>query len=328
MSDALIQLLLFTSKSIIIFILVAGLFIALIAIAAKNKSKSKGKLLVTNLNDKFDETKQAILVETLEKKAYKKYLKDKKAEEKKRPERKSIYVINFNGDIKASAVKALSEEITAILNVATPQDEVLLKLESPGGVVHGYGLAAAQLVRLREKHIPLTIAVDKVAASGGYMMACTANKLIAAPFAIIGSIGVIIQIPNFNRVLKDKHIDFEQLTAGEYKRTLTVFGENTPEGKEKMQDILNKTHTLFKHFITDYRPQVNIQEVATGEHWFGQEAMSLKLIDEIKTSDAWLLEKQQQANLYEICFETSKPLLARLTSAAANLCQRLLFTNN
>jgi serine protease SohB len=267
--------------------------------------------------------KEAILSHTLDKKAFKKYSKEKKAAAEQQAARKNVYVMNFNGDIKASAVASMSEEINAILSVATPKDEVVLRLESPGGMVHGYGLASAHLMRFRARHIPLTVTVDKVAASGGYMMACVGNKILSAPFAITGSIGVIIQMPNFNRFLKDKNIDFEQMTAGEYKRTISLFGENTKHGKEKMQETIEDTHQLFKNFITSNRPQVDIQQVATGEHWFGEESIGLKLVDELKTSDDYLLELSQHANLFEIRFEIAKPLLAKLSGAAANIWHKL-----
>ena len=181
-----------------------------------------------------------------------------------------VFVLNFDGDWKASAVNLFREEITAILCVAKPQDEVVVRLESSGGVVHGYGLAASELQRIKDHHIPLTIAVDKVAASGGYMMACVADKILAAPFAIIGSIGVLAQLPNFHRFLKKHDVDFEQITAGQYKRTLSLFGENTSDGRKKFQTEINEAHQLFKQFITEHRPQIDIDKLATGEYWFGQ----------------------------------------------------------
>lgn len=323
MYDALIQLALFTSKFLIVFIFIIAVLVTILALAAKAKDKTKGKLTVKKLNDRFDEMKEAILVETLDKKEFKKYSKEKKAADEQKDKRKKVYVMNFHGDIKASAVASMSEEINAILSVATPKDEVVLRLESPGGMVHGYGLASAQLMRFRSKHIPLTVTVDKVAASGGYMMACVGNKILSAPFAITGSIGVIIQMPNFNRFLKEKHIDFEQMTAGEYKRTISLFGENTKHGKEKMQESIEDTHQLFKNFITTNRPQVDIQKVATGEHWFGEESLGLKLVDELKTSDDYLLELSHHADLFEIRYEIAKPLLARLSGAAANIWHKL-----
>jgi serine protease SohB len=191
--------------------------------------------------------------------------------------------------------------------------------------VHAYGLAAAQLSRIREKKIPLTVTVDKVAASGGYLMACVANKILAAPFAIIGSIGVVVQMPNFHRLLKQKHVDFEQLTAGDYKRTLTMFGHNTEEGREKLQEEIEEIHHLFKDAIQANRPQIDIEKVSTGEHWLGTQAFSLRLVDKIETSDDYLVAKSEAANLYEISYETKKSLSQKLT-AAANMAKQSLFS--
>ena len=130
----------------------------------------------------------------------------------------------------------------------------MVRLESGGGLVHGYGLAAAQLVRLKDAGLTLTVCVDKVAASGGYMMACVADKVVAAPFAVIGSIGVVSQLPNFHKWLKNHDVDYEMFTAGDYKRTVTVFGENDAEDRAKYQEELEQTHALFKHFVNTYRP--------------------------------------------------------------------------
>lgn len=327
MAAILFELGLFSAKAFIILIVVLAILIVFFVLLGRGKDKSKGKLVVKNLNKKYTEAEESVLIQTLPKKQFKHYLKDKKAEEKlksKDTEMKKVFVLNFMGDIKASAVSGLREEINAIINVAKSGDEVVLRLESAGGVVHGYGLAAAQLARLRAKQIDLTITIDKIAASGGYMMACIANRILSAPFAIVGSIGVIVQLPNFNRVLKDKHVEYEQIMAGEYKRTITMFGENTPEGREKMQQDIDDIHQHFKKLIKDNRPDINIQEVATGEHWLGQDALRLKLVDEIKTSDEYLMDCSKHAKLFEICYETKKPLLARLGGGAAGLLRNYL----
>ena len=328
MSDTLMQLGLFASKSIIIFLLVAGLFVTFFALLAKGKAGSKGMLRIKNLNDTLDEQTESLYAETLPKKQFKAFLKSKKAADKLKAasneKPKNVYVLDFHGDMKASAVGALSEEITAVLSVATPQDEIVLRLESAGGYVHSYGLAAAQLMRIREKNIPLTITIDKIAASGGYLMACVGNKVLSAPFAIIGSIGVLVQIPNLHRILKDKHVDFVQLTAGEYKRTVTMFGENTEAGREKLKQEIEEVHQLFKNLIKTNRPHIDIQKVATGEHWLGQQAITLNLVDSIQTSDAYLLERRTCANLYEISYETRKSFLTKLTSSASHMREKLL----
>jgi len=243
----------------------------------------------------------------------------------RRKNNQKIFVLDFKGDIQASAVENLREEITLILATAKAgRDRVVVRLESPGGMVHGYGLAAAQLVRLRDAGFHLTICVDKVAASGGYMMACIANEIITAPFAIVGSIGVVAQVPNFNRLLKQHNVDFELYTAGQYKRTVTMFGENTPEGKAKFEEELQQTHVLFKHFVEKYRPQLNVDKVATGEHWYGEDALNLNLVDKLQTSDEYLLALLAQHDVYVINTRKKATLGEKLGLQAAQMADSLI----
>jgi serine protease SohB len=239
--------------------------------------------------------------------------KAKKEARNKAESEKRLFVLTFNGDLKASAAASLTEEVTAILTVATPEDEVLVRLYSAGGLVHAYGLASSQLQRIRDKQIPLTVAIDKVAASGGYMMACVANKIIAAPFAIVGSIGVVAQIPNFNRLLKKHDIDYELITAGKYKRTLTVFGENTEEAREKFRQEIDETHELFQAFIAENRPQVNLENVATGEHWYGSKALERNLVDCLMTSEDYLMQASTKKSIYEIKHMAKKSLAQKFS---------------
>ncbi|WP_376707971.1 protease SohB [Kangiella sp. TOML190] len=224
-----------------------------------------------------------------------------------------LYVLDFEGDLEASGVESLREEITAVLVTANKQDEVLVRLESPGGMVHAYGLAASQLQRIRQAGHKLTIAVDEVAASGGYMMACVADKIVSAPFAIIGSIGVVAEIPNFNRLLDKAHVDYEQHTAGDYKRTLTMFGQNTSHGREKFKQELEETHQLFKSFINQNRPDLEIEKVATGEHWYGSQALALGLVDDISTSDDLIHKAMQDKDVYAVKYDIKKPLTDKLS---------------
>ena len=248
----------------------------------------------------------------------------KEARARKKTNQK-IYVLDFKGDMAASAVESLREEITLILSTAKAgRDRVIVRLESPGGMVHGYGLAAAQLVRLREAGFHVTICVDKVAASGGYMMACIANEVLSAPFAIVGSIGVVAQVPNFNRLLKENKIDFELYTAGQYKRTVTMFGENTEEGKAKFEEELQQTHALFKHFVEKYRPQLNVEKVATGEHWYGQDALDLNLVDKLQTSDEYLLGLLPQHDVYLIQTRKKPTLGEKLGLQAAQIADSFI----
>ena len=287
------------------------------AISITNFSK-KYQEQQTSLNHFFlseEELKQQEKAEKEAEKAKAKAEKKRIKEGKEKPEEEQkarLFVLDFNGDVHANAVNALRKEITALLSIAKPNDEVLLKLESPGGVVHGYGLAASQLQRLKAKNIPLTVAVDKVAASGGYMMACVADKIISAPFAVIGSIGVVAQVPNIHRLLKKHDIDVDVMTAGEYKRTVTLVGENTEKGKQKFQQELEETHDLFKQFVTQHRPQLDIEKIATGEHWFGQQALALNLVDEIATSDDLLVKAVEDKEIIELKYKEKKNLTQRI----------------
>lgn len=314
------ELFLFTSKLFILLFLLVVFLLITVLILSKAKEKAKEKLQIKNLSEYYSNLKNKWLADILPAKEYKKLLKEnkarEKAEKKENKKKKSVFVMNFTGDVKASAVSGLSEMITAILQVATPVDEVVLRLESPGGMAHAYGLAAAELMRFRARNIRLIIAIDKVAASGGYLMACVADKIIAAPFAIIGSIGVIVQLPNFNRWLKDKNVDFEQHSVGEYKRTISIFGENTESGRQKLKEEMEEVHHLFKNTIKEFRSEVDLAKVATGEHWHGPEALNLNLIDEIKTSEELLSGLNQEATLYEVSYAAPKSLVSKLLGQA------------
>jgi len=307
---------LFLAKTLTVVLAIIVVVMFMVAAAARQRGDKRDTLEVKRLNSKYDDMATAINAGMLQKKDFKKYLKDRKerlkAQGKEDTPRKRIFVLNFHGDIRATAVSALREEITAILTAATDKDEVFLRLESSGGVVHGYGLAASQLMRIRDRGIALTVSVDKVAASGGYMMACVGSRILAAPFSIIGSIGVIAQVPNFYKVLKKHDVDYEQFTAGEFKRTVTMFGENTEEAKAKFREEIEDIHLLFKDFILKHRPDIDIAEVSTGESWPGTRALERKLVDELKTSDDYLLENSEQADIYEVRYIAKKPLVERM----------------
>jgi len=290
-------------------VLAIGAVILMIVIATVKPKANKGELCFDDLSADYQALKADLQQQLLDKKAFKLW---QKATSKAAKPQAKLFVIDFTGSMDAHEVDALREEVTAVLAVAQTDDAVLVRLESGGGVVHGYGLGASQLQRLRQKNIPLTVAVDKVAASGGYMMACIADKIVAAPFAIVGSIGVIAQLPNFNKLLKKNHIDFEQFTAGEFKRTVTVFGENTDKGRQKFQQELEETHVLFKQFVAKYRPQLAVEEIATGEIWYGSQALERKLIDEVIDSDSYLLGLRRDADLFEVQYVEKKSIQQRL----------------
>lgn len=209
-----------------------------------------------------------------------------------------LWVLSFKGDMNAGEVADLKDEITAVLGAARPNDEVLARIESSGGTVVGYGLGAAHLERIRAAGLRLTAAVDKVAASGGYMMAAVADEIIAAPYAIVGSIGVIATVPNIRPLLDEKGVRVLEVTAGEYKRTITPFSEVTPERLAKLEDQLSDVHTLFKSHIAKHRPQVDIEQVATGEYWYGAHALERKLVDQLTTSDDWLIQRVERYEIF------------------------------
>ena len=296
-------------------------------VAASKKSTAAEGLEIENLNEKYKGLSDSLNKAVMEKDEWKKKQKSEKAIAKKNKKKKTrkpkAYILDFIGDIKASAVPSLREEVTAILDIAKRNDQIVLRLDNHGGVVHEHGLAASQLARIREKKIHLTVVVDKVAASGGYLMASVANKIYAAPFAILGSIGVIAQLPNFNRLLDNYGVDFEQITAGQYKRNVTMFGKNTDEDREKLKDQLEEIHELFKSSVNEYRPQLDLERVATGEHWYGSKALELGLIDEIKTSDELLIEMAKKYEIFSVKLKVKKPLKKRLLSNIDSLLEKV-----
>lgn len=327
--EFLIELGVFTGKVAILVLAIAMILILFFALLSRARG-SKPLLDVENLNKKYDRLARTLKNRVLTGKALK---LEQKAEKKKAKaesktaddEKKRVYVLDFAGDVRASHVENLREEITAVLTIARPGiDEVVVRLESPGGMAHAYGLAATQLMRVRSAGLTLTIAVDKVAASGGYMMACTAHRILAAPFAIIGSIGVVAQIPNFNRLLKKHDIDFQEMTAGEFKRTVTMFGEITEKGRQKAQEDIEDLHHLFKLFVKENRPQLDLDKVSTGEIWFGRRALDLNLVDELISSDDYLFKQRDTARIYKIELHGRKKWSEKLAENMAQVARRTL----
>lgn len=329
---------LFLAK-IVTVVVAFGVVVAIAAAAGGRGNKtSDGEVDFSSLNEDFDQTKDnalSVLMSDEEYKAHKKSLSKTEKEDKKRKKkagnsnqevRKRVFVLDFDGDIQASEVENLRHEVSAILMVARDGDEVVVNVESAGGMVHTYGLAASQLQRIKDQGLKLTVCVDKVAASGGYLMACLGDKLYAAPFAIVGSIGVLAQIPNFHRVLKKYDVDYDILTAGEHKQSMTMFGHNTEKMKEKLVDDLQDTHELFKSFVSERRPQLDIASVATGEIWYGQRALAVNLVDELKTSDSLLLEQSKDADLYRVAYKEKQSLQDRIGNMIQHAVDKSLNT--
>ena len=318
---------LFLAKSVTLVVAVLLVAAGLFSLARGARGASAERLEVRNLNERLRELADALHDEMLDGPERKRLAKERRTQDKAQRKarakgvapRARVFVLDFHGDLQAHAVASLRQEISAVLQVARKEDEILLRLESAGGLVHAYGLAASQLARIRARGLRLTVSVDKVAASGGYLMACVADRILAAPFAVVGSIGVVAQIPNFNRLLRKNAIDLELHTAGEFKRTLTLFGENTEAARAKFREELEDTHALFKRFVAEHRPSLDLARVATGEHWFGTRAAELKLVDELRSSDDYLLQRVEDADVFEVRYRVRRPLSERLGVGLAKL---------
>ncbi len=299
---------------------------AVLLIGLSRRGAHSEGLEVRHLNRQLEQQADVLRRAVQGKDRFKKLLKTRaKARKKERREddaRGRIFVIDFKGDLRASAGQSLRHEVSAVLAVAEERDTVLVRIENSGGTVHDHGFAASQLMRIRKQRIPLYVAVDKVAASGGYLMACVADKIIAAPFAIVGSIGVLAQLPNFHRLLESKGVDFEQISAGRYKRTVTMFGKNTDEDREKLKEELVEVHDLFKRQIVDHRPQVDVDTVATGEHWYGAKALEMKLVDEIASSDDWLLAAAREREVYQVTYKRRRNFSERMLGGVESVLSR------
>lgn len=329
MQDLLLQYGLFLAKTLTWVVAIVAVVALIANVIRENRGQVGERLEVKHLNERYKDMAEVLNLDLLDEAEHKALDKQRKAEakaEKKAarrgeapPPKPRLFVLDFDGDIEASQVGALREEVSALLQVAKTDDAVLVRLESGGGIVHSYGLAASQLRRIRDRGIRLIVSIDKVAASGGYMMACVADEIVAAPFAVVGSIGVVAQMPNFHRLLDKNAIDIELHTAGEYKRTLTMFGENTDAARAKFKQELDEIHTLFKAFVSDNRKSLVIDRVATGEHWYGTQALELGLIDRIRTSDDLLLDAIGQRDVYEIHFRVKRGLREQLIGTLSRL---------
>jgi serine protease SohB len=315
--DIVHDVLAFAAKGFIVFATVALTVLVCVAVVRRKRPPSS-YLRVKRLNRQLEALGDALRSNLLPKKEVRRLRRRRKKEDAEQPATKSsVFVLEFRGDLFATAVRNLREEVTAIVSAAAPGDEVVIRLESAGGAVPHYGLAAAQLMRLKDKALKVTACIDRIAASGGYMMACVADTIVAAPFAIIGSIGVVAQVPNFHRLLEKHDIDVQEMTAGEFKRTVSVFGEITEKGRKKFQEELEDTHLLFKEFVKAHRPALDLDRVATGEHWLARRGLHLGLVDQLRTSDEYLVERAAHASVYQVSFERPRTLRERFRGVAA-----------
>jgi serine protease SohB len=303
---------------LVILVALAVLATAMLALIRLLKSKRGGKRrhdseldivhLDKDLADRVHEVRRSLLPEKQRKKFPKE--KDDKSYDS------TVFVLDFNPGLRAHEVDTLRKEIDIIVQVATPKDEVVVRIDSPGGTVNGYGHAASQLLRVHGAGIPLTICVDEVAASGGYMCAAVADKIVASPFAYIGSIGVVAGMPNFVGLMKKIGIRYVELTAGENKRTLTPFSEPTPQKEAIELERLEAIHNAFKNLIKQRRPNLDIDKVADGNYWLAVDAKELGLVDIIETSDEYLIE-QSKANrrVLKVSCKREKKQISKLLDA-------------
>lgn len=323
MGDVLLELAVFVTKAAVI--VVAAACILTVALSFLRGSRPRGRTLtVTRMRDALEGARDIVRASTMKPKELKRAIKARRREQAQQEPERTVYVIDFEGDITASEVQNLRRLISALVGMTGENDEVVVRLESPGGLVPHYGLAASQLQRLRDRGVRLTVCVDKIAASGGYLMACIADRVIAAPFAVIGSIGVVAPVPNLHRLLESHGVDYEEVTAGEFKRTVSLLAEITDEGRAKFREQLEDTHALFKQAVAEHREDIDLGQVATGEYWFGTRALELKLVDAIGTSDDYLLELLPTARLLHLKLEEDRSLRERLGLLAEGTVDRLV----
>ena len=317
-----LDILAFAVKGAIVVVAVLVAAGGIVAIARRGR-RDEPRLVVRALNGRFRGLADAVRSAVLGRKRFHKQFKAAAKERKRRgPAGRRVFVLDFRGDLAATGIVSLREEVSAVLPSAGEKDEVVVRLESSGGLVHAYGLAASQLVRVKARGLRLVVCVDKVAASGGYMMACVADEIVAAPFAIVGSIGVVAQVPNVHRLLERHGVDYEEMTAGEFKRTVSVFGKISPEGRQKFKEQIEDTHDLFKDFVREHRPALDIGKVSTGEYWYGRRALELKLVDRLSTSDDYLLSHLDTADIFQVTYRPPQPWRDRLSSAVSEVAIR------
>lgn len=313
----------FSIKAIIIVVAVAavlGLASGLLFRHGREKD-SQGAIRVTHMNQTFDAMALSIKRSVLSKKAFKGEVKKTRTRRRRVPDErppKRVFVLDFRGDLAATAAVNLRHQVNALLQTLGSEDEVVVRLESAGGKANAYGFAASQLKRIKDHGHTLTVCVDRIAASGGYMMASVADRILAAPFALVGSIGVLAMVPNLHRFLRRHDIDYEEITAGEYKRPMSFLAENTAKGREKFIEDLEDFHAHFKEFVVKHRPEIPIDEVATGEVWFGDQAVARKLVDDLRCSDDYLLAAAADADVYKIEYQEPKSLRKKLSHVLAD----------
>jgi serine protease SohB len=250
--------------------------------------------------------------------------KTKELDEKPLAER-PIAVVSFDGDVRATKRKIVSALIDELIVNKDKLSEAVVVVNSPGGSVAEYGLLYAEMERIRAAGISLTVCIDTYAASGGYLMSLPANRIVAAPFAFVGSVGVVAYSPNIHRLLKKHDIEPRLFTAGEFKRTVTLIGDDDEEAKQHFQHQLESLHGLFLAAVKKYRTGANFEKIGTGDHWTAEESQTqnLGLVDHIATSREYLLKLNADRDLVHLS-QKKHMLEGGLGRFAAQLSEELV----
>lgn len=210
-------------------------------------------------------------------------------------------VLRFEGDTMATGRQDFARMVDEVLHNKERIQRVIVVVNSPGGGVSVYGQMFAGMERMRNAGVDVTACVDTYAASGGYLMSVPAQRIIAAPFAMVGSIGVVSEFMNFNKLLRRLGVEPMTITAGELKRTVTPLSEVTEENKAAYKAQLEAIHRQFIAVVKKYR-EVDADRVCTGNHWTAAESVELKLnlVDGLATSQEYLFEANQTEDLVTI----------------------------
>ena len=158
------------------------------------------------------------------------------------------------------------------------------------------------------------------------MMAVVADRIVASRLAVIGSIGVVGQVPNVHRLLKRFDIDVLEMTAGTNKRPVSLIGPLTDQGIETFKKQLSDTHRLFRDHVHRFRPQLDIEAVSNGDIWHGVDALTHGLIDEIATSDEMIDRARHEGDLdvFSIRWRQAKNLRERLEESVSLITEKAL----
>ena len=205
-----------------------------------------------------------------------------------RKDRKSVSVVRLSGVIANGPRAGISDQACAPLLEAAfrkgKPSAVALVINSPGGSPVQSSLIGSRIRRLAAEHdVPVYAFVEDVAASGGYWLACAADKIYLDESSIVGSIGVISASFGAHEFLNRQGFERRVYTAGKSKSMLDPFRPENPEDVERLKGSLEQIHEVFKTHVTSRRGGrlASDQDLFTGEIWLGQKAIDVGLADHI-----------------------------------------------